>query len=159
MCINRILTQVCKSSDKYVYSFIIIIFIIIEYLSLFCTVNIYFVKIMLKFIDKLCTPAYVYLVISSITILMMIIQNVGNTHSYCLGNASCNGVSTLLVFTIKIIYVIFWTWVLDLICGAGWEPISWVLVLLPFLLMFLILGTYMLNSSGNVSTLYYSSVM
>ena len=112
---------------------------------------------LLKTINKLCTPAYVYLVISAIVLILMAIQNVGSEHIYCAGNISCNSTMTVTIFVLKIIYVIFWTWVLDLICGAGWSPVAWVLVLLPFVLMFLILGTFLLNSSGNVQTLYFSS--
>lgn len=112
---------------------------------------------LMKKINGLCTPAYVYLVISAITLVLMVLQNVGNTHSYCAGNVQCNNTNTILIFVIKVIYVVFWTWVLNLICEAGWTPISWLLVLVPFLMMFLILGTFMLNSSGNVGLMTYST--
>jgi hypothetical protein len=35
-----------------------------------------------------------------------------------------------MIFIIKIVYVIFWTWVLNLICQQGYTPVSWLLVLL-----------------------------
>ena len=110
---------------------------------------------MMRYIQKLCSPAYVYLVISTITIIMMALQNVGNTHSYCLGNVHCDTVNTVVIFTIKIVYMIFWTWVLDLICKAGWTPISWVLVLLPLVLMFVLLTTYILNASNGLPLMLY----
>ena len=119
--------------------------------------SLFYINMVLKRINQLCTPSYVYLVISSIVLILMAIQNVGNTHTYCAGNISCNSTSTTIIFILKIIYVIFWTWVLDLICGAGWNAISWILVLIPFILMFLFLGTFMLNSSGNVQVMYFSS--
>lgn len=37
-------------------------------------------------IKNLCTPAYVYLVISSIALVVMFMQNIGNTKIYCLGS-------------------------------------------------------------------------
>ena len=39
---------------------------------------------------KLCTPSYVYLVISSIALVVMIYQNMGNVDKYCLGSYTCN---------------------------------------------------------------------
>ena len=108
-----------------------------------------------RYVTKLCTPAYVYLVISAITIVMMIVQNVGNTHSYCLGNVQCNNTNTIMIFTIKIVYTLFWTWVLDLICKAGWTPVSWVLVILPLLLMFVMLSAYILSASNGMPQMLY----
>ena len=35
---------------------------------------------------NLCTPAYVYLVISTIALLVMSYQNMGNANIYCLGD-------------------------------------------------------------------------
>lgn len=85
---------------------------------------------------NLCTPAYVYLVISMISIMFMAIQNYGNVNVYCVGTYSCIVSSTLLIFSIKLIYVLFWTWILNLMCRAGAEPLSWFFVLLPFILFF-----------------------
>ncbi len=103
----------------------------------------------------LCPPAMVYLVISSVLVVLMVIQNVGMEHTYCAGNISCNTSSSVMIFGLKIVYIIFWTWLLNLICGAGWTPLSWILVLVPFIILFLIVGTFLLNSSGNISTVYY----
>ena len=89
----------------------------------------------------LCTPAYVYLVISIISILVIVFQNYGNTNMYIVGNYQL-AVSTLyIIFIVKILTIIFWTWILNLFCkaGAGW--LSWVLVILPYLLMFLLMGS------------------
>jgi hypothetical protein len=45
----------------------------------------------------------------------------------------------MLVFIVKLIYIFFWTWILNLMCKDGHSEISWFLVLLPFILYFLIL--------------------
>lgn len=98
-------------------------------------------------LKNLCTPASIYLVISLIAILVMGIQNifVGSANVYCLGSYSCVVSSTLLVFIIKFIYVIFWTWILNLICRAGAPAISWLLVLFPFILFFVLLAYMMIQ--------------
>lgn len=85
---------------------------------------------------NLCTPSYVYLVISSIALLVMIAQNFGNINKYCVGSYTCDVSSTALIFIIKGLYILFWTWILNLICRAGAPNIAWFLVLLPFILFF-----------------------
>jgi len=94
---------------------------------------------------NLCSPAYVYLIISSIAILVMIFQNVGNANIYCLGSYSCDVPSVTIIFIIKIIYVLFWTWLLNLMCSSGATPFAWLLVLLPFILLFIFLGAMMIS--------------
>jgi hypothetical protein len=84
-----------------------------------------------------CTPAYFYFIISIIAILIMSIQNYGNTNVYCLGDYSCGVTSTFLIFVIKVLYVLFWTWILNLICKSGYESVSWFLFLLPYVIMFI----------------------
>lgn len=96
-------------------------------------------------VKKLCTPAYVYLVISLIVLVVMGFQNLGNSTEYCAGSYSCGVSSTVLIFVMKLIYVAFWTWVLNLICKAGAPIVSWILVLMPLLIMFLLIGMYMIN--------------
>lgn len=100
-------------------------------------------------IKKLCTPAYVYLVISLIVLVVMGFQNLGNSTEYCAGSYSCAVSSTVLIFMMKLVYVAFWTWVLNLICKAGAPIVSWILVLLPLLVMFLLIGVYMLTGGIN----------
>jgi hypothetical protein len=94
---------------------------------------------------NLCTPSYVYLVISIIALLVMLFQNIGNANLYCLGSYSCVVTSTMLIFIIKVVYVLFWTWILNLICRAGAPGIAWFLVLLPFILMFILLSLLMVS--------------
>ena len=55
--------------------------------------------------------------------------------------------STFLVFVVKIIYILFWTWVLNLMCKDGHKEIAWFLVLIPFILLFLVMGSMMGGSS------------
>ena len=87
-----------------------------------------------------CTPAYFYFIISIIAILIMSIQNYGNTNVYCLGDYSCGVTSTFLIFVIKVLYVLFWTWILNLICKSGYESVSWFLFLLPYVVMFIMIA-------------------
>jgi hypothetical protein len=62
-----------------------------------------------------------------------------------MGMFSARVPSTMLVFLVKIIYVLFWTWILNLICKDGHKEIAWFLVLIPFILLFVIMGLVMIN--------------
>lgn len=96
-------------------------------------------------LKNLCTPSKFYLVISMVAIIVMAFQNVGGTNVYCLGSYNCNVSSVSMVFLLKVIYVLFWTWVLNLICRGGSPALAWFLVLLPYLLLFILLGIVLLK--------------
>ncbi len=96
-------------------------------------------------LKELCSPAALYFIISIIGLVLVMLQNLGNTDSYNVGNFSCRVPNTLFVFIIKFIYIVFWTYVLNLICNDGHVGISWLLVLLPWILLFVIMGMLMLN--------------
>jgi hypothetical protein len=98
-----------------------------------------------KRIKELCSPAAFYFIISIFGLVMILFQNLGNSCSYHVGNFSCRVPSTMLIFIIKLIYILFWTWILNLICKDGHSGISWLLVLLPFILFFVLIGMIMIN--------------
>ena len=105
-------------------------------------------------ISKLCTPAYLYLVLSVIGIVILTIQNFGNTKKYCVGKYSCIVPSTISVFLFKIIFVAFWTFILDLLCKAGYTNVSWILVLLPFIVFVITFILAVLFGEKLARTLY-----
>lgn len=94
----------------------------------------------IKGLKNLCPPALFYLVISLIALVVMAFQNYGNESVYCLGYFSCDVSSVYIIFILKLVYIIFWTWILNLICDAGATPISWLLVLIPIILFFIIVS-------------------
>jgi len=98
-----------------------------------------------KTLKELCTPAMIYFVISIIALIMVLFQNLGNSNSYTVGSFSCRVPNTAMVFIVKLMYVIFWTYVLNLICKDGHTNLSWLLVLLPWILLFVMIGILMLN--------------
>lgn len=98
-------------------------------------------------LKKLCSPAQLYLWISGLAIAIMLLQNLTrDENEYCLGMYSCRmKMNKYLVFAGKIIYVLFWTIVLNSLCKTGYEKLSWFLVLLPFIAMFVGIAVMMLN--------------
>ena len=95
-----------------------------------------------KTLKSLCAPAYFYLVISVIVVALLIIQNFlnGNVNELCVGSFSCGVENVVVVFVLKILYVAFWTFVLDALCKYGLKKLSWFLVLFPFILFAVLLG-------------------
>jgi hypothetical protein len=98
-----------------------------------------------KSLKELCTPSLVYFVCSIFALVMIFIQNLGNTQHYTIGSFSCRVPNTTVIFIFKFIYVLFWTYILNLICRDGHSTLSWLLVLFPFILLFLIIGIMMVN--------------
>jgi len=94
-------------------------------------------------LKNLCTPSYVYLVVSMIALFIMVIQNYGNVNTYCVGSFTCSVSSTVLIFVIKALYILFWTWILNLICKSGAQSIAWFLVLFPFILFFIFIAWFL----------------
>jgi hypothetical protein len=82
-----------------------------------------------------------YLALSIMTIFIMMFQNLGDPASYCIGRYSCNVSDVNMLFLMKIVYVLFWTWIINIMCRDGFEGIAWVLVMLPYLLMFVFILT------------------
>ena len=97
-------------------------------------------------LNNLCTPAFIYFVISMISLIFIFFQNLGNVNLYSVGHFSCRVPNTAVIFILKLIYVLFWTYVLNLICKDGHKGLSWLLLLLPFLFLFVIIGLVMMNT-------------
>ena len=91
---------------------------------------------------SLCTPAFIYILLSSIGIIILAYQNYGNQNLYCVGNVNCPVESTTPVFIAKILYVLFWTFILNTLCSYGYYKLSWFILLLPFILFFVIITVW-----------------
>ena len=96
-------------------------------------------------LKELCTPSKMYFILSAVVLFVMFLQNLGNTNTYHLGCYSCVVTSTILVFAFKLLYVMFWTWILNLMCKDGHSGISWLLVLFPLILFFVIISIVMIS--------------
>ena len=98
-------------------------------------------------LKELCSPAFIYFILSVIGIVASVISNLGgNSNIYTLGHFSTPVSNTWFVLIINIIYVLFWTWILNLMCKDGHREIAWFLVLLPFVLFFILMFT--IGTSG-----------
>jgi hypothetical protein len=84
-------------------------------------------------LKNLCQPALLYLVLNLVGMFMFYIQFVG-------GNIMKDNMS----FVIQFIYILFWTWILNIVCSLGFEMIAWGLFLFSFGLLYAMLGYQMI---------------
>lgn len=105
---------------------------------------------MLKQIQRLCTPAKVYFFISVLSLLFMVISNIGNNRSFCMGNYECPVDNINWIYLIKVIYVLITTIVLESLCKNGYSAISWFLVFFPILFYFIALGFFMISQNSTI---------
>ena len=73
---------------------------------------------------KVCTPAVVYLVISLLLILYVLFSL-----------TSVMGLSVWIWAVIHVLMILFWTFILNAVCAYGYKWVSWLLVLLPILMV------------------------
>ena len=88
----------------------------------------------------------VYLAISVVALVAIAYQNMGLSNMYCMGDLSCYVPSTAAVIFSEALYILFWTWILHLMCRTGYASISWFMVVFPLVLFFVLIGIMMLAS-------------
>jgi hypothetical protein len=69
---------------------------------------------------SVCTPTSIYLLFSIISLLISILYTFN-----------------LMSIIIKLIIIMFWSWLLNTLCNNGLTTVSWFLVILPFLAYFM----------------------
>lgn len=98
-------------------------------------------KGLVKQFKRLCPPAMLYLVLSVVSFLGILMQNCENPRKYKVGfyktDIPCHNA---LFFIAKALYILVWTYILHFLCSKGYKTVSWFLVLLPIIAMFLIIG-------------------
>jgi len=98
-----------------------------------------------KSLKELCNPALFYFVISIVGLLIVAFQNMGNNRELMIGSSMLNLENSPVIFIVKLLYILFWTWILNLICKDGHSGISWLLVFLPVILIMLLVLALMLE--------------
>lgn len=91
--------------------------------------------------NGLCAPAQLYLVISLISVLAMLYQNFNNPQQYCVGLYKTKSLcDNRVYFVFKFLYIALWVFILQKLCSNGYKTISWIIVLLPIIGMFILIG-------------------
>ena len=96
---------------------------------------------LVKTFKNLCAPAQIYLAISALTTMTMCFQNIGNPNVYACGLMKARTPRhNMIYFAFKILYIFVWTYLLNMLCKKGMKKVSWLLLLLPYILMFIFIG-------------------
>jgi cytochrome bd-type quinol oxidase subunit 2 len=85
-------------------------------------------------LSQLCTPAKLYFGVAVFGFVVAVLQNWGNRNTYQLFGHRASVPSCALLFAAKLAFILFWTWVLNLMCRDGHSNVAWLLVLTPFVL-------------------------
>ena len=102
-------------------------------------------------LKKLCTPAMLYFVLSIISFIVMLIVNGNNVTTLCIGEFECPTDNVYVLYFFNLIYILFFTIVLDSLCKNGFTPLSWLLVLFPIVMFFVLLGLFMVYQNKTIS--------
>lgn len=70
-------------------------------------------------ISSLCTPAFIYFIVSVIYLII---------NSF----AGFNIISII----VKMFFIMLWSWFLNFLCANGYTIISWLILILPFFILF-----------------------
>lgn len=78
--------------------------------------------------NSLCFPSKIYTILALIGLLISIVS---------FFNSSSPTLLLLFGILLRIIFYLFWTWVLDSLCKKGYTTASWILLALPYILVIL----------------------
>ena len=70
-------------------------------------------------VSNLCTPAMIYFVIAIIYLIFNIFTNFN-----------------IMSMVIRLLVILVWSWLLNFLCTKGFTVISWLLIIVPFLMSF-----------------------
>jgi|TARA_B110000444_G_scaffold39431_1_gene35220 mannose/fructose/N-acetylgalactosamine-specific phosphotransferase system component IID len=104
----------------------------------------------LKLFNSLCTPAQLYLGMSVLAVLTQCYQNVGNPNVFACGLMKASTpINNIFYIAFEVLYVLGWTYLLNILCKKGYNQLSWLLVLLPFIAMFILIGLVIVTLQNN----------
>ena len=86
-------------------------------------------------LKSLCTPAFVYLALSVFGLLLIVIENLNSgDDKLCIAQQKCNVTNKPGIMILNVLYILFWTFILDLLCKSGYTNLSWLILLLPIIM-------------------------
>jgi len=99
-----------------------------------------------KTFKSLCSPAQLYLVMSALSFMIILMQNCNDSQRYKIGTMEVKPkCHNAVFFVFKALYILGFTYLLNWFCSKKLKTLSWIIVLLPFIGMFLVLGMIMLS--------------
>ena len=109
--------------------------------------------------DKICTPAQIYLIVSFILMVLSYFGMNAISQQITLNQANNSFLQSLnftyqkdtrTSYLVQAVFIVLWTWVLSFLCKKGFSNLSWFLVLLPWVLMFLAFFVYIIETVKSI---------
>ena len=95
-------------------------------------------------IKSICLPAKIYLFFSLVLLLAMLKQNFNDSENvFCFGNYECYVENKWVLIASKILYIGFWTFVLNVLCNGGYKNLAWFFILFPVVLFFILIIAFL----------------
>ena len=91
---------------------------------------------MMQNFKQLCEPAKLYFILVIISIIIGLFSGF-----------------KVLAIIIKLFFAVIWTFILNWLCKKGWSTLSWILVILPFIIMIVVYVGLMRMSKGQKSVM------
>ena len=84
---------------------------------------------------KLCAPSKIYFFMAIILLFLSFVNDLQNKDKdkVCLGKLKCK--NKLLYYLLNVLFILFWTWILNKLCISGWVKLSWFLLVFPFFIL------------------------
>ena len=118
--------------------------------------------------DKLCIPAQIYLIVLFILMVLSYFGLNAISQQLTLNQSNSSFLQSLnftyqkdarTSYIVQAVFIVLWTWVLSYLCNKGFSNLSWFLILLPWVLMFLAFFVYIIetvkkiffNTTGSLS--------
>ena len=90
----------------------------------------------------LCLPSKIYLVISIIFLIVSYYHDLktNDSEKVCLGNVKCAVKNKPAYYAFNVLFILLWSWLLNLLCRYGWMKTAWFILLFPYIIMILLIG-------------------
>ena len=84
---------------------------------------------------NLCSPSKIYFFVAIILLFLSFVSDARNKDKdkVCLGKLKCK--NKPMYYLLNVLFILFWTWVLNKLCTMGWVKLSWFLLIFPFLML------------------------
>jgi hypothetical protein len=91
----------------------------------------------LNIIYNLCTPAKLYFILSLILLAISFYYDItrNDKDKICLGKINCKVKNKPAMYSMNILFILLWTFILNILCSYGWSKLSWFLFLFPYVLL------------------------
>ena len=98
-------------------------------------------------LKQLCWPAFTYFIFSLFFLIVNIFLNINNAEGNkdfheAMKHFKLSSDYIFVIYISNLIYVLFWTYILNLICKDKKSWLSWLLILLPTISLFMLAFLY-----------------